>query len=190
MNTTTLRASKYHDGPGPRHVADLEFVTRNRLTLSRSQDEILVKARKEDDIFGSALDTLYHYLPYEAMGEFLKDGALESYIQDRAASQAFGIPFEGEHVAITDPIEAAQDMVDYLWFGYRKAVDERGLSASRTISKLSVWAWLLGRQDLEYQIRGGDYAPYGAPILIDLAKSLGLEPPAEILRFAGQEVAR
>ena len=74
-------------------------------------------------------------------------------------------------------------------FAWGKEEDERGLSASRRISKVSAWMWSLGRQDIVSILQDGNlYNPYGAPALIKACKELGIKVPESLLKFARVEV--
>ena len=80
--------------------------------------------------------------------------------------------------------ETAQDFLDYLNFGWTKALDQRGLSASRTVNKLGAWLWLMGRDDLAALINDDRfYCPYGMPALIMVAEKMGLTVPEECRTF-------
>lgn len=72
---------------------------------------------------------------------------------------------------------------DYYRFALGKAVGHRGLSASRSVTKLAEYAWLLNQIDLSVTMRTlsqtSRYAPYGVPILAKFAKAMRLEFPDE-----------
>lgn len=66
-------------------------------------------------------------------------------------------------------------------YGFDKAINHRGLSAGRTIQRLSAWCWLLGRDDLVTFINDdANYKNYGAPILKHVARAFGIPIPAEL----------
>lgn len=166
--------NKTYEGPIPRVLATQEFIERNRLTLNRSQDEIFEKMKGgADDMFGFTVSILAPYAEYERSKEFYND--------EYKAKVASG---EIKHEVSTDLVETVQDMVDYLIFGLGKALDGRGLSASRTVSKVGAWLWLLGREDLERTIHRDDlYNPYGMRALIAVCEDLGIEVSQECRDF-------
>jgi hypothetical protein len=60
---------------------------------------------------------------------------------------------------------------EYLVFAVGKAVDHRGISASRSIEKLDEWLWCLGEDELAARLHAADYSMYGAPKLQILAEA-------------------
>lgn len=165
---------KCYDGRNPRILVTEEIVTRNNFTLNRTREEILEKLGV-DDFFGNKTAVFMDYLDFEDVKKFYKQEYVEK-IEKGEVEKPQGI---------TDIYETVQDMLDYLIFGYDKALDERGLSAGRTIEKLSAWLWLLGRDDLRRLISDDElYNPYGMPALIALTESLGFAVPEECREFA------
>lgn len=67
--------------------------------------------------------------------------------------------------------------IDYLDFAWGKCADHRGISAQRSVIKLTQWAWLLGLDELVDQMKHGPYAQYGAPALKAFAEALGVPVP-------------
>ena len=77
-----------------------------------------------------------------------------------------------------DPEAIKKEMLAYLDFAWGKCADHRGLSASRSISKLRAWVWLLGdTESIEFLDIDSNYKPYGAPMLAFLAKKYGTPLP-------------
>jgi len=173
QNKRKIYEMKCLEGYHPRILVNESFVRKNKLTLNRSQKEIYSKIKEEGNIFGRfAMEVLVDYLKWEKAKEFFKDEFIEEVELGKKPKPR----------VITDVYEAAQDMLDYLIFGYSKALDERGLSAVRTIKKLKFWLWLLGREDLEKLIDDDSlYCPYGIPALIALTEKLGLPVPDDLL---------
>lgn len=128
----------------------------------RTQDEIVARLKQiaKDDLFGFGADVLLPYLDKEHVTPFLKPGAEMTW---EIASQA-----EPDILA-----EASQYMV----FAWGKVEDHRGLSAGRSVQKLTEWCWLLGKDDLVKKIEAASYAPYGAPKLKVICEALGLPMP-------------
>jgi hypothetical protein len=51
------------------------------------------------------------------------------------------------------------------------------ISASRSVEKLTEFAWLLGRDDVVAAMDEAGYAQYGVPKLFAFAKGFEVEPP-------------
>jgi hypothetical protein len=70
---------------------------------------------------------------------------------------------------------------DYLNFAFDKAIDHRGISASRSVTKLREWLWLLGFDEIvAFCDDGRNYTNYGVPILKRVAAALDVPLPNEI----------
>lgn len=153
-----------------------EFITRNNLKL-RSQEEILAKIKKcseEESFMDFRPEVLIGHLNFENAKQFLKD----EYVAKIDSG-------EKKHEYVSDLQETAQDFLDYMNFAWMKALDERGLSASRSINKLSAWLWLMGREDLEQTINDDTlYNPYGSPALIEVCNKLEIAIPNEVIEFS------
>ena len=144
-----------------RLIATPEFIHRNRLSLTRTQDEIVAKMKESSKY-------LFNFVP-----EVLVD-----YLSRENAKEV------AEWAPITTIEETAQDFLDYLNFGWEKALDQRGLSASRTLNKLGAWLWLMGRDDLVELIDDDNlYEPYGMPALIAVAEKMGVDVPRKCRKF-------
>jgi hypothetical protein len=69
-------------------------------------------------------------------------------------------------------------MRDYMYrIGWEKVADHRGISTSRTIEKMTEWAWLLGDEVLIQKIQNSPYAQYGAPKLKAICEHMGWPIP-------------
>jgi hypothetical protein len=66
-------------------------------------------------------------------------------------------------------------MIVYMDFAWRKANDERGLSASRSVSHYRNWYWLLCDDSINFSDLEDNYEPYGKPILVEMCKFLELD---------------
>lgn len=168
------------EGIHPRILVTDEFIERNHLRLVRTPAAVLERIKKNpEDVFGFCATLMIDYLPWE--------DAKTLYTEDFVQSVEEGK--EPKPRQITDVREAVQDMLDYMVFGWMKAMDERGLSASRTIDKISSWLWLLGREDLaELVYRDSLYNPYGMPALIAVCENLGIIVPDDCRDFAARKV--
>lgn len=116
----------------------------------RTQEEIVERLKKSDSMFGFDSEVMVPYLDFIHAKQFLKDGVT----QDQWSSK----PRIDEEVKK----EAKTYMGE---FGWDKAQNHRGISAGRTIEKMTAWAWLLGEDDLIKKVEETDYQQYGAPKL-------------------------
>lgn len=152
-----------------------EFINRNKLTLSRTDDEM--KARFEStrsDFLPFRSDVLMSVLKFEIAKPHLKP----EFVAEVESGKEKWEPMKIE--------EAAQAFLDYMEFAKGKAMDEMGISASRSIMKLGEWLWLLGREDLEAKINDDSlYNPYGAPALIAICEEMGIEVAEDLRDFSG-----
>jgi len=160
----------------PRMEATPEFIERNHLSLSRSTDEILERAEKG---WGKSLD-----FTHEVLGDYLPFDTIKHWYK----AEFVEVVANGEKTArepITSLTDAVQDFLDYMNFAWEKAEDERGISACRSIEKLSTWLWLFGRDDLRRLIDDDElYNPYGAPALIAVCNEMGIVVPESLKAFA------
>jgi len=165
---------KCYDSIYPRIKITKTFVAKNNLKLERTETEISERI-KNGHMFDFASDVLLDYLSWENAKKFYKD----EYVKKIDSGE------EKRPKKITDIYETAQDFLDYMVFCWMKAIDERGLSASRTISKLSHWLWLMGRDDLESLVNDDElYNPYGSPALIAVCEKMGIDVPKDLIMFS------
>jgi hypothetical protein len=138
----------------------------------RSQDEIVERARAAADIFGSRKAVLVPALDYEHAREFLKAEITEK---------------EWPPIPSRDKLLA--DAREYFAFALGKIRDHRGISASRSVDKLTEFAWLLGRDDVVAAMEAADYSQYGAPKVKVFADGFGLDWPEsqDMTRMAAGE---
>lgn len=99
-------------------------------TNMRTDAEIVarIEDRKADDFFGFETSDLIVRLPFEAAKPYLKDGA----------------PSDDWKQLPRDRESLLKEMLDYMPFAWEKANNERGISASRSMSHYMAWAWLAG----------------------------------------------
>jgi len=149
------------------------FIQSNNLELVRTEEEIL-KRIEDSDMFDFAPEVLADYLSWEKAKQFYKD----EYVKKVDSG-------DKKYEKITDISEATQDFLDYMVFGWMKAMDERGISAGRTVRKLGHWLWLMNRDDLRRIIDDGElYNPYGSPALIAVCEEMGIKVPDNLREFS------
>ncbi len=99
---------------------------------------------------------------------------LGAYLADKLEDPTKVLPLTEEAVKA--------ELLDYLDFAFGKAINHRGISASRSIQKLSTWAWILDLDDLvAFAEDDKNYPQYGVPILKKFAEHFEIEMPEAIL---------
>jgi hypothetical protein len=127
-------------------------------TAIRTQDEIVARievVRVEGDWLGFRQEVLISALDFEHASPFLNEGVTEEEWNGRRDADL-------EHAA-----------KGYLEFAIGKIEDHRGISASRSVDKLTEYAWLLGRDDVVYAMENAHYPQYGAPKVKAFADGMG-----------------
>ena len=125
--------------------------------MSRTQDEIVARiaAAAADDWAGFRREVLTVTLDFEHAKPFLKGNVTaEQWAESR-----------------TTNVEGSARQ--YLTFAIGKIEDHRGISASRSVDKLTEFAWLMGRDDIVEAMNAADYAQYGAPKVKAFAEGMG-----------------
>lgn len=84
---------------------------------------------------------------------------------------------EGNAQPLTEEAVKAE-MLEYLKFGFEKAINHRGLSAGRTIEKLRTWLWILEDEELvAFLDDDRNYVNYGMPMLKRVAAKYNFPIP-------------
>jgi hypothetical protein len=128
----------------------------------RTQEEILARLREvsKEDFFGFSQEVLLGALDFEHAKPFLKEGVTPDQWAPALTEEAL-----------------KKDALNYLTFAWGKAEDHRGISASRSVDKMTQYCWLLG-YDVK-SIEEAGYAQYGCPKLKAAAELLGAPLPTE-----------
>lgn len=117
-----------------------------------------------NDVFGFALEATCEFMPFDVVGERLREGV------DKDEWDKGVIELNRENVLAR--------LTEYMaTYGWPKCQDHRGISASRTIMKVS--AWLYAMEFDPKEVTREDYAPYGAPMLARVCERLGLPIPQD-----------
>lgn len=160
---------KCYPGYEPRIEVTEEFVKKNNFILDVEVAKTIFN--EEDDFFGFAREVAYRFMPFEDAKDHLTEEFLEKIEKG-----------EKKYVQITDVMEAVQDFLDYMVFAWMKAAEGKGISASRSIIKLSAWMQILSRPDVADILNDDSlYAPYGKPALRKACDILGIEAPDYIM---------
>lgn len=132
--------------------------------MNRTQDEIVAKAKgiiAEEQFLDFRHEVLIDALDFEHAKEFLKEDATEEQWNKQRT------------------MDVEKEAREYLIFAYGKAEDHRGISAERSVQKLEMFAWLLGRDDVVKAMTDAPYPNYGVPQLYAFAKGMGWPLPTE-----------
>lgn len=141
----------------------------------RTQDEIVERVNQiqadNADLLGFRCVVLICALDYEHAKAFVKsDVTKESWEQDEDAP-----------LHLTEE-QIRKEGLDYLQFAFGKASDHRGISAGRSVEKMTEFAWLLGLDDIVTAMEKAEYQNYGVPKLKVFADALDIELPSEDLK--------
>lgn len=123
---------------------------------------------------------------YERLQKGMKSDKIGLYFEFRGKILASYLPKEMlEKIGIEPtedfkPLELNEEtiineMKEYFPFAVDKAICERGISASRSVEHYEEWIWLLGDDKFLEEIRETEYAWYGKPILLKIAKKYGFD---------------
>jgi len=136
--------------------------------LTRTNDELAERFKEPGGMFGFHRDVLFEYMPWEAV----KDSLKEEFVAKVEAGEEKWEPLP----MIRELVLA--DAKEYTAFAWGKAMNHRGLSASRSINKLQAWCWLLNDDEALKIVNDDDlYGPYGVPILLRVSKHFGWDVP-------------
>ena len=114
----------------------------------------------KEDFFGVIAHDCIRCLPYDAAAEYISD--------DVTADDWDALYLKNEE-------EVISEIIKYLPFAYKKAENERGLLAIRSLQHFLAWFYCLGVDEMVSTIHymmNSDYAPYGMPILQRIEKWL------------------
>lgn len=126
-----------------------------------TQDQILERLKsKQQEALNFEPDVLLDYLDFDHVREFLKEGV---------TAEQWGKGLK------PNPLQEGETYMKE--YGWPKVLNHRGISASRTIQKMTAWAFLADDQKALEIIETTGYAQYGAPILLSLCKHWGWDVP-------------
>lgn len=156
-----------------------EFIKINNLSIAKTQSEILQEIKADrGGLFDFTADVLIQFLDWESGKEFYKDEFVKE-VNEGTKEKVNSLTLEN----------GVKEFLDYLEFAWGKAEDQRGLSASRSIQKLSAYLWVFGKEDLKKTLNDDSlYNPYGAPALIKVSEALSINVPESLKEFALEKV--
>ena len=157
---------KFYHGDEDRILVTSEFVKQNKLQINLEVAKNIVE--NPASFFCFELEVAINFLSFGDAKKYFTDEYLATVSSGKA-----------EHHQITDVLEATQDFLDYMVFAWSKAMDERGLSASRSITKLATWMRILDRPDVAEVLENDElYNPYGRRALRKACEMLGIICPS------------
>ena len=113
--------------------------------------------------------------------------AVGHYVYEQLATEKFGMdrskwPEELKDVKDTPLTEDAviSEIRGYMEFAFDKALGHRGISASRSVEKVSAWLFVLEDPLYEFAVTPSNYANYGVPVLKRVAKRFDIKLPERI----------
>lgn len=123
----------------------------------RTQEEILAKIKdiRDEDFFGFETSYLVLYLNYESAEQYLKSAITEK-------------EWEPDK---TDRESILKMMYEYMSFAWNKAINCRGISASRSMVHYSVWIWMLRDEEKFGDLEKYEY--YGKDNLVKICEHYG-----------------
>ena len=129
----------------------------------RTQQEIVDRlSAKGDEFLNFEPEVLFGFLDFEHAKPLLRDGSAT----------------EAEWTKLTTGADSMEQAKMYMAeYGWPKALSHRGISAGRTIQKMTAWAWLAEDQKAIDITESTDYAQYGVPILKALCEHWGWPIP-------------
>lgn len=158
--------NKTFSGDEVRFQITQDFVNVNKFSINIDAVKKIIEGKFH--IFSFDKEVAVDFLPYNIAKQYYNTNFVKSIESGE----------EKEPKAITDVCEAAQDFLDYMVFAWKKAMDERGISASRSIIKLAAWMKILNRPDVAEVLEDEKlYNPYGRPALVKACKMLGISYP-------------
>jgi hypothetical protein len=141
------------------------------MSTVRTQEEIRDHYEKHryEDILGFVGDVLLPYLRFELVKPWLKPECTE---------EDWGTQLPLAREAIVEQMRV------YMEFAWEKALNHRGISADRSVTKMAMWLWILGDDDAVRFAKDQDnYPNYGAPVLKYVCERYGFPiPDSEMLR--------
>lgn len=130
----------------------------------KTQEQIVQKIKESDSVFGFDREVLLTALDYNYAHEFLKEKTTP------ADWARLGYPYSEEMLR--------EELTKYMEFALDKAASHRGLSASRSVDKISMWAWLLD-DDAYEKVEAAGYENYGVPKLRAACEAFGIPFPED-----------
>ncbi len=89
----------------------------------------------------------------------------------------------GANKPLTEEV-VRHEAVNYLYFAFTKAINHRGISAARSVTKMREYAWILGLDDaVAFADEEVNFPYYGVPVLKHMAHAFGVPLPDAITEW-------
>lgn len=143
----------------------------------RTTAEIITRieaVQRGGDFFGTQTNDLLAALDFEHAKSYLREGVTAEQWAEAMVATEGGIR------------DAA---AGYLEFAVGKALNHRGISASRSVDHFRAWVFLLGTDEQLAQLESTEYEQYGVPQLAVAAEILEIPMTWDALLAASPELA-
>jgi hypothetical protein len=136
----------------------------------RTQEEIVAMVEsKKNEVLDFTNEVLVPYLDFEHAKPYLKPEVVAK---------------EGAEAEWNSTLEenlktAMNDFREYAGFAWDKARDHRGLSAGRSVDKLTAWAWFFGKDDVVNRASAASHRNYGCPKLKIICEAFDFPIPSD-----------
>lgn len=150
----------------------------------RTQEEIAARCEETSKMpFCFQPDVFLDFLDFDHARPFLKPEATREQWDVAPDPNAPPSPYpDREILVLGHPVPLTRENVlalmrEYMAFAWEKVRHQRGISANRSVDKMTAWIWLLTDEEAMTAIEDLDYAPYGAPILRYICRRYGFDIP-------------
>lgn len=136
----------------------------------KSQDEIINRINNlQNDFLGFKSEVLIEALDFDHAKQYFKPDVTRDKWPDESSEDV-----------------QKEKAYKYLDFAFGKALDHRGISASRSVEKLAEWAWIFDQDIVSQEMNNAPHAMYGVPALFIFAKTFNQLIPddSELLRMS------
>jgi len=143
----------------------------------RTQEQVVERVKAAgSNIFDFSADIYLDYLDFEHADLLLKGRATkETWEVALGDFSGFGPPTNRTRpIPLDDRNFILESMRHYMGFAWDKVLDQRGISAMRSVQKFSAWLWLLEDDELSAELLG-EYHDYGAVLLEKVCVKYGFE---------------
>lgn len=139
----------------------------------KTQEEIMlrIKELQGNDFLGFETSDLYGALTANNVIEMLLHAGSDKSKEELEKELVDHKPYETNEQIIAE-------MKRYMDFAVGKAVNHRGISASRSVGHYRSWVWLINDQEsFDFLNDDSNYQNYGAPMLKYIAEKYGCQLP-------------
>jgi len=138
----------------------------------KTQEEIMLRIDEigDNDFLGFETTDLYSALT--------KANAIEMLIRKNPDAESIEKDLADYEQIYRTNEDIIEQMKKYMSFAVEKAVNHRGISASRSVAHYRAWTWLINDSEtFEFLSDGSNYQNYGAPMLKYVAEKYDIPIP-------------